>query len=68
MKQVEALSQDKEITATQKDKQEVLNYIEALEKIPEFAPAGTVSTEILLKIHKIIRGPVDELVKFHYAD
>ncbi|MFH1347760.1 MAG: Fic family protein [Candidatus Margulisiibacteriota bacterium] len=54
LEQVESLSQGKEITATQKDKQEVLNYIAALEEIPEFALASVINAEILLKIHEII--------------
>lgn len=54
LEQVESLSQGKEITAAQKDKQEVLNYIAALEKIPEFAPTSVINAEILLKIHEIL--------------
>ncbi len=52
--QVRDLSQGKEVLAARKDKQEVLNYIEALEKIPEFAALGEISVETLLEIHKII--------------
>lgn len=54
LEQVEALSQGKEVAAARKDKQEVVNYIEALEKIPDFAPTGTISVETLLGMHNII--------------
>lgn len=54
LEQVELLSKGQAVIATQKDKQEVLNYIEALEKIPEFAPTGQITSETLLKIHETI--------------
>ena len=54
LEQVDALSRGKEVTAARKDKQEVINYIEALEKIPDLAPKGTISIEILLEMHKTI--------------
>lgn len=52
--QVEALSEGKKIVAADRDKQEVLNYIEALEKIPAFAEKGKIKKETLLNIHRII--------------
>jgi Fic family protein len=64
LEQVEALSQGKEVTATYKDKQEVINYLEALRKVPDFARpdgragAGTISRETLLEIHGIITRKV----------
>ncbi len=54
LEQVEALAEGKEIIATDKDKQEVLNYIEALEKIPDMAQKGKINKATLLNIHKII--------------
>lgn len=52
--QVEALADGKEVTATDKDKQEVLNYIAALEKIPHLTKENKITRETLLNIHKII--------------
>ncbi|OGC22318.1 hypothetical protein A2291_04830 [candidate division WOR-1 bacterium RIFOXYB2_FULL_42_35] len=52
--QVEALSQGKEITAANKDKQEVLNYLEALNNIPSFSKAGQITIQALMDIHRII--------------
>ena len=54
LEQVEALSEGKDVTATNKDKQEVLNYIEALEKIPAFAEKGKIKIADLLNIHRIL--------------
>lgn len=54
LEQVEALAEGKEIIATNKDKQEVLNYIEALEKIPNLTEKGKIEKETLLNIHEII--------------
>jgi Fic family protein len=52
--QVEALASGKQIVATDRDKKEVLNYIDALEKIPVFAQEKMLSQETLLNIHKTI--------------
>ena len=54
LEQVEALASGKEVAATQKDKQEVINYLEALEKIPTFAEKGKIKTQDLLNIHRVI--------------
>lgn len=54
LEQVEALAEGKEIVATNKDKQEVLNYIEALGKISSFTEKGEIRIADLLNIHKII--------------
>ncbi len=54
LEQVEALSEGKDVTATNKDKQEVLNYIEALEKIPALAEKGKIKAADLLNIHRIL--------------
>ena len=54
LKQVEALSLGKDVTATNKDKQEVSNYIEALENIPKLSEKGKMKVADLLNIHKIL--------------
>lgn len=60
--QVEALSEGKDIIATNKDKQEVLNYIEALEKISDFSEKGKMKLEDLLNIHRVLTKNVMETV------
>jgi len=65
LEQVSELADGRDIMVRRKDKQEVLNYIEALEKIPDFAKKPIISINDLLKIHKIIikgtmENPVDE--------
>ncbi|MFH0840048.1 MAG: Fic family protein [Candidatus Omnitrophota bacterium] len=54
LEQVEALADGKDIIATNKDKQEVLNYIEALEKVPTLTEKGKIKAADLLNIHRII--------------
>jgi Fic family protein len=56
--QVESLAEGKDVVATNKDKQEVLNYIEALEKISAFAEKGKMTSADLLKIHRIVTKDV----------
>jgi len=56
--QVESLADGKDVIATNKDKQEVLNYIEALEKIPTLAEKSKMKTADLLNIHRIITKDV----------
>ena len=58
LEQVEALAAGKDVAATNKDKQEVLNYIEALEKIPTLAKKGEIRVADLLNIHRIITKDV----------
>ena len=58
LKQVEALAAGKDIAATKKDKQEVLNYFEALERIPELAEKGKIRSVDLLNIHRIVTKDV----------
>ncbi|MBE0447567.1 MAG: Fic family protein [Actinobacteria bacterium] len=60
-----ALAEGKDIMVRRKDKQEVLNYIEALEKVPEFAKKIPLIDKDLLEIHKIVsketlENPKDE--------
>ena len=54
LEQVQALAEGKDVVATNKDRQEVLNYIEALEKLPEITRKGAIGTSDILKIHKLI--------------
>jgi len=58
LEQVEALAEGKNVITTEKDKQEVLNYISALEKIPALAAKGKIKTEDLLNMHRLIAGNV----------
>jgi len=49
--QVSALAEGREIMASRKDKQEVLNYLKVLENIDKFTESG-IEEEGLLKIHQ----------------
>ena len=52
--QVKALAEGKDVIATNKDKIEALNYIEALEKVPSLTEKGRFKAADLLNIHRII--------------
>ena len=52
--EVSELAAGREIMVNRKDKQEVLNYLEALERIPEFAEKSPFKKSDLLKIHKLV--------------
>jgi len=54
LKQVEDLADGKKVIATEKDKQEVLNYFKSLKDIPKVAQKGNITTKDLLRIHNII--------------
>ena len=54
LQQVEALAENKQIAALSKDKQEVLNYLEALDNIPKYAARKSIDVKLLLSIHKVI--------------
>jgi Fic family protein len=54
LEQVAALSENKEVVATEKDKKEVLNYLKALDAIPGYAGKKTIDTKLFLRIHKAI--------------
>ncbi|MCX5718435.1 MAG: hypothetical protein NT055_00465, partial [Nitrospirae bacterium] len=65
LEEVSALAAGRDIMVRRKDRQEVLNYLEALEKIPEFAKRTLFASENLLEIHKIVtketlENPEDE--------
>ena len=52
--EVTDLASGRDIMVRRKDKQEVLNYLEALEKIPVFAEKSPFLSKDILKIHKIV--------------
>lgn len=52
--EVSELAAGREIMVNRRDKQEVLNYLEALEKISEFAEKKPFKNTDLLHIHKLI--------------
>jgi Fic family protein len=58
LEQVEALAEGKDVFATEKDKKEVLNYLEALDAIPSFAEKGRIRVEDLLNIHRMVAKDV----------
>jgi Fic family protein len=61
LKQVEALSEAKEVVAAAKDKQEVMNYLEALDKIPQYADKKAIDLKLFLDIHRTItKGTLKE--------
>ena len=52
--QVADLAENKDITAMAKDKDEVLNYLKALDSIPEYAAKKTIDVKLFLKIHETL--------------
>ena len=54
LEQVKALSEKQSVTARNKDKQEVLNYLQALDKIPQYAKLKEITTDTLIGIQRII--------------
>jgi Fic family protein len=52
LEQVNKLAHGREITATRKDKQEVLNYLEVLRNINKLIKSRTISVKEILKMHK----------------
>jgi Fic family protein len=54
LEEVSALAAGREITVRRKDRQEVLNYLEALGRIPEFVQRTPFTSEDLLQIHKVV--------------
>lgn len=60
LEQVKALTEHKEVIASLKDKQEVLNYLEALDGIAKYA-SKKLDIKVLLAIHKTItKGTLKE--------
>lgn len=54
LEQVSDLSEGREITATRKDKQEVLNYLAVLEKIDALTDGKKITEKNVLQIHKML--------------
>ncbi|MBU1087120.1 MAG: Fic family protein [Candidatus Omnitrophica bacterium] len=54
LEQVEALSEGKDIIATDKDKKEVLNYLEALDAVHSFTEKGKIKVQDILNIHRMV--------------
>ena len=54
LEEVSALAAGRDIMVRRKDKQEVLNYLEALEKIPELTKKSPLTSKDLLVVHKIV--------------
>lgn len=61
LEQVKALSEKKEIVASVKDKQEVINYLRALNAIPKYASKKKITSKLFLEIHNTItKGTLKE--------
>jgi Fic family protein len=54
LEQVTALSENKDVVAAQKDKKEVINYLKALDSIPEYASEKAIDVKLFLKVHETI--------------
>ncbi|MDP8233694.1 MAG: Fic family protein [Candidatus Saelkia tenebricola] len=54
LRQVAALTENKDVVATAKDKDEVLNYLKALDSIPEYVNKKKIDVKLFLKIHKTL--------------
>lgn len=54
LEQVTALAENKEVTATEKDKKEVLNYLKTLDLIPEYAGKKAIDIKLFLNIQENI--------------
>jgi Fic family protein len=52
--QVKDLAERKDVVATEKDKKEVANYLQAMDVIPQYAEKKTLDTRLFLEIHKTI--------------
>jgi Fic family protein len=60
LKQVSDLAQGREVMATRKDKQEVLNYLNVLENIGELTKGGSIVEKDILSIHhKVTKDTLD---------
>src|SRR4030042_3360677 len=54
LEEVSKLAAGRDIMVQRKDKQEVLNYLKALEMIPDFPKNEPFTVKNFLKIHKIV--------------
>jgi len=65
LEEVSNLAAGKDLMVQRKDKQEVLNYLKALEMVPEFAKKDPFTVKDFLKVHKTVtnktlENPKDE--------
>jgi len=67
LEQVSDLAAGREVMVGRKDKQEVLNYLEALEKIPTFAENIPLTGKDFLRIHKIVTKKTLDAPKYEGA-
>lgn len=56
--QVSDLSEDKDVAESSKDKQEVLNYLKALDSIPRYAAKKDITVRLLLSMHRLLTRKV----------
>lgn len=54
LEQVTDLAHGREVMASRKDKQEVLNYLSALEKIDKLSDGNKITEKNILNIHKLV--------------
>ena len=54
LEEVSKLAQGRKVTATRRTKQEVLNYLNALENIEKYQEAGKIKEKHILKLHRDI--------------
>lgn len=54
LEQVSKLAQGRTITATRKDKQEVLNYLKVLENIAKLVKGNSIHEKDILKMHRMV--------------
>jgi len=61
LEQVKALSEKRDVVGSVKDKQEVINYLQALDNIPKYASKEKIDKKLFLQIHKTItRGTLKD--------
>ena len=54
LEQVKDLAECKDVVASEKDKREVANYLQAIDTIPRYAEKKTLDMRLFLEIHKTI--------------
>ena len=60
LEQVSKLAQGRKVTATRKDKQEVLNYLKVLENIAKLIKGSSINEKDILKMHhKVTKDTLD---------
>ena len=60
LEEVSKLAQGRKITATKREKQEVLNYLDVLQKIEKYQAKGKITEKVILRLHRdITKGAID---------